>query len=250
MQATDNPFYKDLLCLLEEDISDEHIIFNSNLPFVKLDIPPVPVKEIYEELDNIKDFFTIPNQRFDYSDKQYKDFFNKDLTVKPSDDRPLTRIDFNKVNNLFVYDLNPLSEISQKAPFTTNFINTFLGKNIIFHRAQANLLTAGGWISPHVDDIGNDALKYKMGGKPGQLCTLNIAISHPAGSQLYIKNCGNVPFKPGDAYLIDVTRIHGVYNPTSYRYHLVIRFDWINSNLNDKELLKRSYLKTLGNYKY
>ena len=158
MHSSNNPYFDELQCLLNNEITNEHIIFNSNLPFLKLDIPPVPVKEIYEELDSLKDHFTIPNQRFDYSEKLYKDYFNKDLTIKPSEDRTLTKADFNKCCNLFVYDLNPTSDLSQKTPFTTNYINTFLGKDIIFHRAQANLLTPGGWISPHVDEIGKNAL--------------------------------------------------------------------------------------------
>lgn len=240
MHSLDNPFYKKLQCLLESTVSDKHIIFNSNIPFLKLDIPPVPVDEIYNELNSIIDDFTVPTQKFDHSDLVRKDY----PEVMSCGCDPLREAN---IYNLYTYDVNPSSESSKKTPFTTNFINTFLGKNIIFHRAQANLLGPGGWIAPHVDNAENEALKYKMGGKPGQLCTLNVAITHPEGSKVFVENCGHVPFNPGDAFLIDVTRWHGVYNPISFRFHLVIRFDWINSNLHDKELLRRSYFKMLGN---
>ena len=78
-------------------------------------------------------------------------------------------------------------------------------------RVRMMELEPGGWIGVHKDtDI-------------KQLGPINIAITQPADCEFYSEGLGVVPFRPGTAMWMDVSRRHAVINRSAQtRWHMII----------------------------
>ena len=93
------------------------------------------------------------------------------------------------------------------------------------------LLEPGGYIAPHTD-----TLKHK-------LSPVNIALNHPKGCIMKMAGHGTVPFKDGEAYILDVGNTHAYYNKSNEdRYHIIVHGNY-KSNNKWKELIENSYKK-------
>lgn len=115
------------------------------------------------------------------------------------------------------------TEIADLCPVTSNWIKSNFG---VTGRVRFMLLEAGGYILPHTDR----EIKY--------LSEVNIALSNPDGCIFRFLDRGNIPFEPGQAYIIDTSNKHMVYNNSSQdRMHVIV-----HGNV-DKDLLERSYAK-------
>mgnify|MGYP001462139747 CR=1 FL=1 len=91
------------------------------------------------------------------------------------------------------------------------------------------LLEPGGFIAPH-----NDMNEHV-------LSPVNIALNHPKGCVMKIAHHGTVPFKEGEAYILDVGNTHAYYNKSSEdRYHIIVHG---KTTKEFKELVERSYAK-------
>lgn len=211
-------------------VSNRHIIFNSKLPFIRFDllIDCNLLSEMHHELKKLKDsFFSQPGVPLSKA---------KGVLIKHF----LYRNKFEDYRS--DPDLSaPLIWSDDTPSIVKNFFSNILG-DIVYSRIQCDLLLPGGYIGVHADThpIHN--------GLPGQLVSLNIAITHPAGCYFYLQNYGHIPFKkPGDAFLIDTCIPHCVVNDSSEdRYHFKVHIDFSKSKFNDEKILKRSYFKTLG----
>lgn len=212
------------------DVDNNHIIFNSKLPFIKfdLDIDPLLINKMHNELKEVREsFFSQPG----VSEEWARGTLIKHFYYRNKYENYKTSPDFTK----------PLVWSEDTPPTIKEFFNSMLGE-IVYSRIQCDLLIPGGYISPHAD---TDPLHN---GVPGQLVSLNLAITHPRGCYFYIKNYGHIPFrKPGDMFLIDTCIPHCVVNDSNEdRYHFKIHIDYTKSNFKDRDILKRSYFKTLG----
>ena len=103
-----------------------------------------------------------------------------------------------------------------------------------YYRVRFMLLEPGGFIAPHNDM--NDHV----------LSPVNIALNHPKGCVMKMAHHGTVPFKEGEAYLLDVGNTHAYYNKSNKdRYHIIIHGNY-KSNNKWKELVENSYEKNGG----
>ena len=212
------------------DVSDEHVIFNSKLPFIKFDfnVDSSLLKNIHDELITVKDtFFSQPG----VSEEWKKGLLIKHFYYRNKYEDYQSDPDFTK----------PLTWSEDTPPTIKKFFTEVLG-DIVYSRIQCDLLLPGGYIAPHADT------HPLYNGVPGQLVSLNLAITHPEGCYFYVKNYGHIPFKkPGDVFLIDTCIPHCVVNDSNEdRYHFKVHINFAKSKFKDSNILKRSYFKNLG----
>jgi len=120
-------------------------------------------------------------------------------------------------------DFYSWTEIADLCPVTSNWIK---GNFDVTGRVRFMLLEAGGYILPHVDR----EIKY--------LSEVNIALNNPDGCIFRFLDRGNIPFESGQAYIIDTSNKHMVYNNSSQdRMHVIV-----HGNV-DEDLLRKSYAK-------
>ena len=212
------------------DVSDEHIIFGSKLPFIKFDLnlDASLLKNIHDELITVKDtFFSQPGVGEEWS----KGILIKHFYYRNKYEDYQTDPDYSK----------PLTWSEDTPSSIKKFFSEMLG-DIVYSRIQCDLLLPGGYIAPHADT------HPLHNGMPGQLVSLNLAITHPEGCYFYVQNYGHIPFKnPGDVFLINTCIPHCVVNDSNEdRYHFKVHIDFAKSKFKDSNILKRSYFKTLG----
>ena len=81
-----------------------------------------------------------------------------------------------------------------------------------YARLRVMALEPGGYISVHQDIPA-----------PGLLNPVNIAITQPDGCNFYFENYGIVPYKPGEAYMLNIANRHTIFNNSNQtRYHLIV----------------------------
>jgi hypothetical protein len=212
------------------DVSVNHIIFNSKLPFIRFDylMDKNLIIDIYNELKIVREtFYKQPGVEEPWS----RGTLIKHFYYRNKYENYQTDPDYSK----------PLVWSDDTPPTIKKFFSEMLG-DIVYSRIQCDLLLPGGYIAPHADT------NPLHNGVPGQLVSLNLAITHPAGCYFYIQNYGHIPFKKsGDAFLIDTCIPHCVINDSNEeRYHFKIHIDYDKSIFKDKNILNRSYFKTLG----
>ena len=145
------------------------------------------------------------------------------------------RANFTNHYTTYGYDSNEQTpykwtDVSTACPITTDFLkNSYPCDN--YYRVRFMLLEPGGYIAPHTD-----TLKHK-------LSPVNIALNHPKGCIMKMAGHGTVPFKDGEAYILDVGNTHAYYNKSDEdRYHIIIHGNY-KSNDKWKELVENSYQK-------
>ncbi|NBO98991.1 MAG: hypothetical protein EBU90_02515 [Proteobacteria bacterium] len=203
-------------------------IFQCGLPWIKLDLK-VPYKEMYREAYALKSKFV------EYRESNSKGW--KSLCIHGlSSDQIYDYTSYPEYKNID-QNLVPYkwTEVSEACPVTTSFLkNSFF--NAKFFRVRFMLLEPGGYILPHTD------MPKKI------LAPINIALSNPQGCEFKMKGYGIVPFKPGNALMLDTSNEHIVYNNSNKpRIHLILHVNY--PVLSDKSktcwasLLYRSYQK-------
>jgi len=177
----------------------EHWIQNqSNLAWLKLDIE-VPAVDIFYEVEKIKSYFV--NHRDNDRQLNYQHQGWKSLTL---------------------YGVNPWTtttgpgpynwtDIIDQCPVTKQFIETYWEINSSTGRIRFMLLESNGHIMPHEDRL-ETGLKES-----------NVAITHPANCEFRFVNHGTIPFSSGDAFIIDTSKQHLVYNNSmEHRIHIIV----------------------------
>jgi hypothetical protein len=188
------------------------IINSSGLPYLKLDIS-VPIDKIFLEWSQVKDL-AVEHRSDDVLMKEYKNQGWKSLVLYGAS---ATSTEQSQGNLSW-------TEIAEQCPITVKWIkdNFIIGPNT--GRIRFMLLEAGGYILPHVDrDIKH-------------LGEINVAINNPQGNTFRFLDYGTVPFNPGDAYMLDLSNKHFVYNNSNQdRLHIILHTAVKN------ELIETSY---------
>lgn len=191
--------------------SDEWILLNSGLPYLKLDII-TPFDFIIKEAEKVK------HLRVEHrSDDQLADYKNQgwtslclygagpDITYQTDD-----KLDWTSVADL--------------CPVTVKWIKENWQINEQTGRIRFMWLAPGGHILPHCDR------------KSKGLFETNIAITQPKGCQFRFLDYGTVPFKQGSVYALDISNRHMVYNNSNKeRLHIIVH------SLLKPAILKKSY---------
>lgn len=172
---------------------------NNNPACVKLNLD-VPVKQIYNEIQNIKKYlvthrsdsgigwksFCIHGQKYSRTkeDSYYKDFLGHKWTP----------------------------EAIEHMPSTIEWLKSLGYKN--FQRVRVMCLNPKSFINLH-----RDQTESKLG-------PVNVAINNPSDCKFYLQNHGVLDFAPGTAYQLDLVNYHTVVNNSNIpRYHIIIHGD-------------------------
>ena len=119
-------------------------------------------------------------------------------------------------------DLYKWTELSNQTPHITNFWKQFPSEN--YKRVRFMKLNPRGYISAHSDAPGRGYIPGEpVDYDPLELgCPINIAIVHPGACHMVLEGFGVVPFKEGEAYLINIRHRHAVINFTNQeRIHMI-----------------------------
>jgi len=123
-------------------------------------------------------------------------------------------LDYNKTENYeqYGYTEEPKyrwTEVCEYAPYIVSLIKSLPYDN--FARVRIMKLAPGGYIMPHTDGAG------RIFGP------LNIALTHPEGCKFVFEKYGEVPFKPGRGFILDLGIKHCVVNQSNEdRYHIIV----------------------------
>ncbi len=204
------------------------IVGKSGLPWLDLDIP-FPYKKMNEEAARLTDRF--------YDHRVYGD-------------HPLS--DNRGWKSLVIHGLSPektmdsqfygypdprtapyqWTEIADLCPVTTQFFREKWPATRL-HRVRFMMLEPGGYILPHVDRDAN------------MLYETNFALNNPAGIFFKMEGHGYVPFKPGQAYILDVSNNHAVVNLSNEkRIHIIVHGETLRHE-GWQTLMERSFKKFL-----
>lgn len=157
----------------------------------------IPVKDVYNEIQNIKKYlvshrsdsglgwssFCIHGQSYHRTkqDSFYPDFKGHNWTA----------------------------EAIQNMPRTIAWLKTLGYKN--FQRVRVMCLNPKSFINLH-----RDQTESKLG-------PINVAINNPDKCKFYLQNHGVLDFKPGVAFQLDLSNFHSVVNDSNVpRYHIII----------------------------
>lgn len=160
----------------------------------------VPVKDVYNEIQNIKKYlvshrsdsgigwksFCIHGQKYNRTkeDSYYKNFLGHKWTP----------------------------EAIQNMPLTIKWLKSLGYKN--FQRVRVMCLEPKSFINLH-----RDQTESKLG-------PVNVAINNPKDCKFYLQNYGVLEFEPGTAYQLDLVNYHTVINNSNVpRYHIIIHGD-------------------------
>jgi len=101
------------------------------------------------------------------------------------------------------------TDICDKAPYIVDMIKSLPYSK--FSRVRIMRLAPGGYIMPHNDGEGRFFGPY------------NLALTHPDGCVFNFEGKGQVPFKPGRGFFLDLGVRHCVLNYSrEFRYHIII----------------------------
>lgn len=200
--------------LINEAADVGWIVSQSGLPWFKLDIE-IPTDIILKEIQRAQHFL-VPHRDQYGEHRGWKSFClhgkSTEQTQHCDDDRPFHWI----------------PEIQEIMPQTVEFFKSWPGGT--YQRVRVMSLEPGGYVSLHRDNNTN------------YLGPINIAITQPEGCRFIMKDWGMVPFKSGDAYMLDVGNWHAVFNDSDEtRYHIIIHFTEWTSDF--QTLLVDSYKK-------
>jgi hypothetical protein len=202
------------------------ILKESKLPWLKLDIE-FPYEEMLEEAKAYKDRFV--KHRAEDQIHGYKHFGWSSLCLHGISSTHTNHYESYgfKSNDETPYRWTELSSLCYK---TTKWLTEVYPCDI-YYRVRFMLLEPGGFIAPHADTLDH------------KLSPVNIALNHPKGCIMKMAGYGTVPFKEGEAYILDVGNTHAYYNKSNQdRYHIIVHGNY-KSNNKWKELIENSYKK-------
>jgi hypothetical protein len=191
---------------------------NSGLPWLKLDIA-VPYSTILTEIQNIESLLT--PHREDYNEHQGWSSFC--IHGKSYD---ATREDgFYNDNRPYVWT----HEAEELMPKTVDYFQSQWPADQ-YYRVRVMRLDPGGYITIHRDST------------TSALSAINIAITQPKECLFVMEKYGTVPFRSGDAIMLDLSNRHVVFNHSDQvRWHIIVHQDV--DNVNFKRLVVNSYSK-------
>ena len=202
------------------------IVRESKLPWLKLDLS-FPYIEMLEEAKAIKSLFVKHRAEDQISGYKHKNWSSLCIHgISSTHTNHYTSYGY-KSNEETPYIW---TDIAAKCPYTYNFF-----KNIYpcstYYRIRFMLLEPEGFIAPH-----NDMNEHR-------LSPVNIALNHPKNCIMKMAHHGTVPFKEGEAYILDVGNVHAYYNKSNEdRYHIIVHGNY-RSNKQWKQLIEDSYAK-------
>ena len=198
--------------LLKSRPNSDWIVNQSRLPYLKLSID-IPVELILTEWEYVKDKSVLHRAGDNYATVQNEGW--KSLVLYGAHSTATT----NEVKEEFLW-----TEIAAHCPKTTQWLKDTFIINQNTGRIRFMLLEPNGHIVLHKD-------REQHG-----LNEINIAITHPDDCIFRFKNYGNVPFKAGTAFLMDVSNEHFVVNNSEIpRLHMIV-----HSAIDDK-IIENSY---------
>lgn len=204
------------------DADFEWIRTQSALPWLPLQIE-IPHDIICGELKNIEHLLV--SHRDDYAEHSgWKSFCIHGKSYNATREKT------------YYHDERPLiwtPEAQTLMPFTTAFFkNTWPATK--YDRLRVMLLEPGGYITVHSD--------YDQ----SQLWAINIAITQPKDCYFLMEKHGVVPFNPGQAYWLDISNRHTVFNSSSDpRWHIIIHQNFDHTEF--QNLVVNSYKKMYNN---
>jgi Aspartyl/Asparaginyl beta-hydroxylase len=102
------------------------------------------------------------------------------------------------------------TDICKFCPVTHSFFRDTFGYQS-YHRIRFMLLKPGGYIVPHSDTVED------------RLDAINIALNQPEDCDFVMAGAGVVPFVPGRANMMSVSRRHMVWNRSNEnRFHMIV----------------------------
>jgi hypothetical protein len=197
--------------------NDEWIKTSSGMPWLRLSMS-VPFDAILEEANSV--YSMAVNHRYtdEVAGQSHSGWKSLSLYGEASD---ITHHTDGKKS---------WTDISKLCPNTVEMINNYYDINEDTGRIRFMWLDPNGYILPHVD-------RDKKG-----FYETNIAISQPDNCTFRFLNYGTVPFKTGDAYLVDISNQHFVVNDSAHiRTHLIVHAKF------KPGILKKSYEQNFYN---
>ena len=189
----------------------EWIQQKSGLPWLKLDIQ-VPYKDILKEWELVKDFSVNHRENDSFYNLQNKGW--KSLTIYGA----------SAITTTTTKENYKWTEIADLCPLTTDWIKNTFEINENTGRIRFMFLEPSGYILPHKDRENQE------------LREINVAISQPDKCYFKFANYGIIPFKNGDAFMIDTSKEHAVYNQDNFpRLHIILH------TRIDNNIVERSY---------
>lgn len=190
-----------------ESADFDWICNHSGLPWLRLNID-VPWQTILNEIVNIQSLLT--QHRDDYGEHQ--GWYSFCIHGKSYN---ATREDAY-YNDSRPYIWTP--EAQKFMPKTFEYFSTqWPGSE--YQRVRMMLLEPGGYITVHSD--------YDRRG----LHPINIAITQPDDCYFLMEKHGVIPFRPGQAYMLDISNKHLVFNNSDQpRWHIIV-----HQSLDNKE---------------
>ncbi len=216
--------YNNVLEIPSELNKDEQlnwIINKSPIVSLRLDIE-MPYEEMFQEAYNlINDFYVHRSNGENHSGWKSLVLHGRGKHITQGDDQ---------------YDISTLpemhwTEIADLCPVTTNFF-----KNVMpldqYLRVRFMLLEPGGYILPHCD---NDKDKLQA---------FNFALNNPDDCFFGIEGFGNIPWQPGDARIINISKNHAVWNNSNTPRIHMIAHGWAKEKYKEyRDCVIRSYNK-------
>jgi hypothetical protein len=209
-----------LSAFLKSEPDLDWFIFNSCLPWIRLNIE-IPFDKMYGEAKTLLPDF------IEYRETNSKGW--KSICIHGISSSHI--YDYTYYEEYKNIDQNTVpyrwTEISKKCPVTTKFLkNNFF--NAKFFRVRYMALEPGGYILPHTD------MPKKI------LAPINISLNNPDNCIFKMKNYGIVPFKAGNAFILDTSNEHVVYNNSNEtRIHMIVHINYpILSKINQKKWAK------------
>lgn len=198
----------------------------SKLPWLKLDIE-FPYEKMLNEAKNLKDEFVAhrsEEQIHGYKHNGWSSLCIHGISPKHTN-----------FYGTYGYDSNEetpytWTDVATACPITTKFFKEIFPCEK-YYRVRFMLVKPEGYIAPHNDYQTN------------KLSPVNMALNQPKNCLFKMAKHGIVPFKKGEAYLLDVGNIHAVYNKSNEdRYHIIVHGRY-GSNKKWKKLVEKSYEK-------
>jgi len=183
----------------------------SNFPWLKLNLS-VPTDLILSEWNKVKDI--VINHR------ENDIFYN----LKNKGWKSLTLYGVSSLITTQSEEKHDWTDISEFCPDTVSWIKKNFIINEKTQRIRFMLLEPGGYILPHID-------KKEKG-----LSSINVSITQPDDCFFKFRDYGVIPFKNGEAYMIDTSYEHAVLNNSNFnRLHMIF-----HTNISEK-LIEESY---------
>lgn len=194
----------------------EWIRFKSQLPWLHLNIQ-IPYSEILKEIKNSP--VEYEQHRDDYAEHcgwLSGCLHGKSWTATREEN-------YYNDNRPYIWT----DESNKYFSFTQNYFkNQWPATN--YQRLRIMLLEPNGYISVHKD--------YDI----SKLSAINIAITNPDKCHFVFEKHGIVPFKPGNAFWLDLSNYHTVFNDSDEkRWHIIVHQDL--GDLRFQNLVVKSY---------